>query len=90
MANFFVSYDLNGPAPTHAQMDKHLATLNTTVLRVLETVWYIQYPGTTNDIYQHARAILSPKDRLLVIAAQSPAWDNLLVSDSVMRSNLGV
>ena len=87
MENFFVSYDLNGPRPTHAEMDEHLKRLNTPVHRVLETVWYVQYPGTTNDVYEHAKLILSSIDRLLVMDAQGPAWHNLLVPDEVIQNN---
>ena len=87
MANFFVSYDLNGPNPTHSEMDEHLGKLNGAAYRVLETVWYIKHSGSANDVYEHARTILSPNDRLLVIEAQRSSWDNLLVPDEVMQSN---
>lgn len=41
MANYIVSYDLNGSTPTHKQMDAHIAKkAGWTRGRVLETVWY--------------------------------------------------
>jgi hypothetical protein len=40
MANFIVTYDLNGPRPSHKEMDDHLRTLSAARGRVLETVWW--------------------------------------------------
>lgn len=81
MANFIVSYDLNGPRPSHAEMDEHLATLNANVGRVLETVWYVGYTGTLNALYDHVKSILGTEDRLLVVEASDAIFSNLLVND---------
>jgi hypothetical protein len=93
MANFIVSYDLNGPRPTHAEMDKHLATLHASKGRILETVWYVGYSGTFNALYDHVKSILGPEDRLLVVEASEAVFSNLLVNDESLiaawRQNRG-
>lgn len=85
MANYFISYDLNGQRPTHAEMDKHLQKLGPCVLRVLETVWYVAYSGTEENLFKHANQILSNNDSLLVISASNCRWKNLLVSDEQLQ-----
>ena len=49
MSNFIVTYDLNGPRPTHAQIDSHLLALGQDFVRgrILESVWYVGGPTTT-------------------------------------------
>lgn len=79
MANYFLSYDLNGKHPTHAEMDEHLKGLNGTVRRVLETVWYVHTSLSMSDVFDHANDILSGNDRLLVIHANNARMRNLLV-----------
>lgn len=87
MANYFVSYDLNGQAPTHAQMDAHLNKLGgPCVHRVLETVWYVKYGGALDQLYAYVNSILSNNDRLLVIDANNAQIRNLLVTnDAVIK-----
>ncbi len=41
MPAYFISYDLNGSTPTHAQMDKHLEQKYKLRQRILETVWFV-------------------------------------------------
>ncbi len=79
MANYFISYDLNGQTPTHREFDEHLEKLGKCVYRVLETVWYVHTSQTRDQVYAHANSILSPNDRLLVIVASDCTWRNLLV-----------
>ena len=86
MPNYFVSYDLNGSTPTHAQMDAHLKKLGQCTHRVLETVWYINSTKTKLEMFQYANSILSANDRLVVILASGCQWQNLLVSDQVLQS----
>lgn len=85
MANFIVSYDLNGPRPSHKEMDEHLATLGTARGRILETVWYVGYRGTALDLFRHVRSILGREDRLIVALASEAAWENLLISDASVK-----
>lgn len=82
-SNFIVTYDLNGPRPSHAEMDRHLAALGPSSLRgrVLETVWYVAYPGNAVQLRDYIRRILGPEDLLLVVEATNAAWTKLLVDD---------
>ena len=82
MANYFVTYDLNGPHPSHQDMDKHLEKLGAVRGRVLETVWYVQYPGTTNQLRDQIKSILRKEDLLLVIEAKNAAWTSLLIDSN--------
>lgn len=87
MSNFFVTYDLNGPHPSHQEMDRHLERLGVVRGRVLETVWYIQYSGTTAQLRDQIKTILGNEDLLLVIDAKDAAWTGLLVDgDSLIAA----
>jgi hypothetical protein len=80
--NFFISYDLNGPRPTHAEMDKHLAKAG--AVRVLETVWHMK--GQTKEaVFAYVDQLLSQNDRLLVIDAADARFRNLLVPDATIQ-----
>lgn len=79
MANYIVTYDLNGPTPSHKQMDDLLARVGAKRARVLETVWWVDYSGTDTQLRDHIQTILRKEDRLLVCACSSAAWQNLLV-----------
>lgn len=81
MSNYIVSYDLNGSTPTHKQMDDHLETLGASRGRILETVWYVAYSGTTQQLYSHVNSILSSNDRLIVIEAKGAVFRDLLIKD---------
>ncbi len=85
MANFFVSYDLNGPRPSHKEMDDHLAKIGTKRGRVLETVWYVDYPGSTLQLRNHIASILGSEDLLLVIESNNAAWTSLLVDTIALQ-----
>lgn len=87
MANCIVSYDLNGSTPTHAQVDQLLERLATKRGRVLETVWWMNYPGTAKQLYNQVNAILRAEDRLLVCECNSAAWRNLLVNSEELESS---
>lgn len=88
MANYIVSYDLNGSTPTHAQMDKHIAQKAGWARgRILETVWYIGTADSEAAVYAHIDAILSKNDRLIVVTAASASFRNLLItSDSLIKT----
>ena len=85
MANYFVSYDLNGRSPTHAEMDVHLKKLGRCVHRVLETVWYVETSKSQTDLFSYVESVLSANDRILVIEASNCRWRNLLVADKAMQ-----
>jgi hypothetical protein len=80
MANYIVTYDLNGSTPTHKQMDDHLKTIVTNHGRILETVWWIEYSGTAEQLRDRISTILGKEDLLLVVQAASAAWTKLLVN----------
>lgn len=79
MANFVITYDLNGPNPSHKEMDKFLEALTANRGRILETVWWVDYPGTAAQLRDRVKTILGAEDLLLVIEAKSAAWTKLLV-----------
>lgn len=81
MANFIISYDLNGPSPTHAEVDKHIHNVAEGWGRVLETVWWVRYSGSASDLYNSLNTILRSEDRLLVCECENAAFRNLLVDD---------
>ena len=81
MANYIVSYDLNGPHPSHKQMDDHLEKLGVARARILESVWYIGYSGTKKQLLDHIKSILGKEDLLIVVEANSATWTKLLVND---------
>jgi hypothetical protein len=86
MANFIVTYDLNGPRPTHQEMDKFLSQLVAAKRgRILETVWWVDYPGTAAQLRDRVKTILGNEDLLLVIEAKSAAWTKLLVDGTSFK-----
>lgn len=85
MANFIVTYDLNGSSPSHKQMDDHLSTLGSNRARVLESVWWVDYPGTAAELRDQVKTILGTEDLLLVIEGKSAAWTRLLVTGESLK-----
>ena len=93
MANFIVTYDLNNPHPTHAEMDRHLRALGAGFLtaRTLESTWYVagptnppalrDYVASILDVDQHSRA----DDLLLVAETGYVAWTKLLIDDGAFK-----
>jgi hypothetical protein len=67
-------------------MDKHLKKLGPCVLRTLETVWFVAYAGTQDQLFQYVSQVLSDNDRVLVISASNCKWRNLLVSDQQLQN----
>jgi hypothetical protein len=85
--NYIVSYDLNGPAPTHSEMDQHLFPIAGVYGRLLETVWYLTYEGNAEQLLDYLDQALGLEDRVLVVEIASGAWRNLLVpGDSLMEA----
>lgn len=89
MANYFVTYDLNGPRPSHPEMDKHLRMLSQNAVRVLETVWLVKYTGTSLALCNEVNKILGTEDLLLVIdTLDNPSWTKMLVSSEAFKKAL--
>lgn len=85
MANYIVSYDLNGPRPTHAQMDEHMGKAGWARGRILETVWYVGTGLTADQVHDHISKILSGNDLLLVVEASYAVWNELIIDDASLR-----
>ncbi|MGH6697033.1 hypothetical protein [Sphingopyxis sp.] len=85
MANYFVTYDLNGGVPTHKAMDEHMGKAGWDRGRVLETVWYVGTSQTTSEVFDHVNSILSKNDQILVIEATDASFRNLLISEKSLQ-----
>lgn len=88
MPHYIISYDLNGPVPTHAQMDKALNSLSVEYGRVLETVWYVHSSQTIEQVAAQVNALLSKNDQFLVVEISKMQWRNLKVSDAALKAAL--
>lgn len=84
MASYLISYDLNGPAPSHKEMDDLIPRISAKAGRILETVWWVDYPGTEVQLRNRLLTILRREDRLFVCACPRAAWYNLLVSSAAL------
>ena len=85
MANFIVSYDLNGSYPTHQKMDNHIRSLTSNCARLLESVWWVEFYGTPAELFNKIYSVASPNDRLLVIEANDGCATNLLVPVDALK-----
>ena len=86
MANYLLSYDLNGNRPTHAEMDDHLEDSGWTIARILETVWYVGTSASQRDVFDYANEILSRNDGLIVATCYDASFKNLLVEGISFQS----
>lgn len=86
MANYIISYDLNGPTPTHAEMDKHIAKLGGCAYRILETVWFVHSSKSQKDMAAYVNQILSDNDPYIVVDANHMTFQKLLVSNDELLS----
>ncbi|WP_165214292.1 hypothetical protein [Affinirhizobium pseudoryzae] len=88
MANFMLSYDLNGSTPTHKQMDDHLQALGPTFARarILESVWYVAGPTNSTTLRDYILRILSPNDLVIVAEMADAAWRGLLVDGVAFKT----
>ncbi|MEW9808772.1 hypothetical protein [Mesorhizobium marinum] len=84
MANFIVTYDLNGPNPSHKQVDDLLDTVGAERGRILETVWYVGWAGTTGQLLDHLKPLFSGDDLLFVAEMSEAAWTNVLLDDQAL------
>jgi hypothetical protein len=87
MNRYFLTYDLNGPRPTHAEMDKHIGRVATEYARVLETVWYFTSPFDLEQVYHRLNEALSLNDRILVVEAKNAFFRNLLVRNEALQQS---
>ncbi|PUB14171.1 hypothetical protein [Yoonia sediminilitoris] len=85
MASFLISYDLNGPNPSHKQMDDLIPKIAATYGRVLETVWWVEYSGTAMQLRDRLRTTLRKEDSLMVCECKVAAWHNLLINDAALK-----
>jgi hypothetical protein len=74
MANYIVICDLTGPYPSPRQMEAHLAQTAALRGRVMATVWWVEYPGSAEQLMKRARTLLGGEDLLVVIEAKAAAW----------------
>lgn len=83
MANYIVSYDLNGSRPTHAEMDKHMGEAGWAHVRFAE-----RSPTLGISCFQCRNGFAW----LRATAAMPPAWPRPALSDrpSSSRAPLGV
>lgn len=81
MANYFVAYDMKAiNRKRQDDIEAHLQDLGRLgIYRVLETVWYVQYPGTADQLGEYVDRILADDERLLVIDASDCRMRNLMV-----------
>jgi len=79
MANFIVTWDLNGPTPSHAEMDELIRRVSIQWARILETVWWVNYSGTLQQLLNELKASIGGEDLLLVIEAKDAGWTKLLI-----------
>ncbi|MDX1819293.1 MAG: hypothetical protein R3197_00225 [Paracoccaceae bacterium] len=86
MANYIVTYDLNGPTPSHKQIDDHLSRVGANRGRVLETVWWVDYSGSAEQLFAYLQTIIRQEDSLLVLAVSVAAWQNLLVDGQAFKA----
>ncbi|MDW3222033.1 MAG: hypothetical protein R8G34_03985 [Paracoccaceae bacterium] len=85
MANMLVTYDLNGPHPSHKEMDDLIPKLAVTYGRVLETVWWVDYPGTAAQLRDRLKTILGSEDLLLLVECKSAAWTKTLLDSKSFK-----
>jgi hypothetical protein len=81
LANYILSYDLNGSVPSHKQVDEALEKLGAARGRILETVWYVGYSGSLESLYSAVNSLMSANDQLFVTRCDEATWRNLLISD---------
>jgi hypothetical protein len=87
MPNYFVSYEVKGQRPSRDDIESHLAKLAPSVLSLLNNVWYINYEGDVNSVYQHVNKLVPATDRLLVIDAKTCEWRNLIAPSDHLKNS---
>lgn len=85
MSSFLITYDLNGPSPSHKQMDDLIPKIAVTYGRILETVWWVDYSGTAAQLRDRLMSTLRKEDSLMVCECNSAAWHNLLINDAALK-----
>ncbi|WP_156874955.1 hypothetical protein [Sulfitobacter alexandrii] len=85
MASYLLSYDLNGPNPSHKDMDDLIRSISSKAGRVLETVWWVDYDGSAVQLRDRLLSTLRSEDRLFVCACKDAAWFNTLLNDGSLK-----
>lgn len=85
MASFLITYDLNGPNPSHKQMDDLIPRISVTYGRILETVWWVDYQGTAEQLRNRLMSTLRKEDSLMVCECKTTAWHNLLINSTALK-----
>ena len=73
MANFIVMCD-RGPSPSLQEMETHLSRYASMRGRLLVSVWWVEYPGSAEQLCKRVKTILGGDDLLVVVEARSVAW----------------
>jgi hypothetical protein len=87
MTNFIVTYDLNGPKPSHKQVDDLLDSVGAERGRILETVWYVGWSGTVGQLLDLLKPLFSSNDLLFVAEMSEAAWTTVLLEDQALLSS---
>jgi len=87
MANFIVTYDLNGPKPSHKQVDDLLETVGAVRGRILETVWYVGWSGSPGQLLDLLKPLFSSNDLLFVAEVSEAAWTKVLLEDQSLLAS---
>ena len=74
MANFIVMCDLTGPSPSLHEVETHLTRYASMRGRLLVSVWWVEYPGSADQLCKRVKTILGGDDLLVVVEARSVAW----------------
>ncbi|WP_168798042.1 hypothetical protein [Pacificoceanicola onchidii] len=85
MASYLISYDLNGPVPSHKQMDDLIRKISARAGRVLETVWWVEFHGSAAQLRDRLLSTLRSEDRLFVCACKEAAWFNTLLNNVALK-----
>ena len=86
MPNFVVMCDIKGPSPSRSELDHYFERLGVAQSRVLDSVWYVAFPGTAGELLDYVRPLLGREDMLLVVDGAEAAWTRLLVNGESMAS----
>ena len=66
MCDFIVTYGLNGQTPSHKQVDDLLSRLGAKRARFPETVCWVDYSGSSEQLCDHLLTIIRHADSILV------------------------
>lgn len=67
-------------------MDDLICAISAKAGRVLETVWWVDYSGSSAQLRDRLLATLRSEDRLFVCACKEAAWFNTLLNDASLKN----